>query len=151
MRLIPFVAVFASGCFTFPWATNFEIETDLPEMDLDCDSLFEDQSGANGDVVFVDVHATKSPGAADFLTELERRVSAAVPTRPHWGKEFRTVAAALRPAYLRFTSGTTSGTSGSIRQAEELSITSAPCDATCSAMASEVVLPAENSAMSRPV
>ena len=48
------------------------------------------------------------------------------------------------------TSDTTSGTWGSIRQAEELSITTAPASATRGASASEVVLPAENRAMSRP-
>lgn len=50
-----------------------------------------------------------------------------------------------------FTSETTSGTSGSLRQAEELSITTAPCEATFSASAFEVEPPAENSTMSRPV
>ena len=47
-----------------------------------------------------------------------------------------------------FTSGTTSGTSGSMRQAEELSITVAPACATTGARAREAVLPAENRAMS---
>ena len=47
-------------------------------------------------------------------------------------------------------SGTTSGTSGSIRQAEELSITIAPAAAAFGAYSLEVVLPAENRAMSRP-
>ena len=47
-------------------------------------------------------------------------------------------------------SGTTSGTSGSMRQAEELSITVAPAAATRSARARDVVAPAENSARSRP-
>ena len=46
------------------------------------------------------------------------------------------------------TSGTTSGTSGSIRQAEELSITVAPACATTGAKARDVVFPAENRAMS---
>ncbi len=49
-----------------------------------------------------------------------------------------------------FTSDTTSGTSGSIRQAEELSMTIAPAAATRGASHSEVVLPHENSAISRP-
>lgn len=49
------------------------------------------------------------------------------------------------------TSETTSGTSGSLRQAEELSITTAPWAATFSASAFEVAPPAENSTMSRPV
>ena len=48
------------------------------------------------------------------------------------------------------TSETTSGTSGSIRQAEELSITIAPAAATLGAVASEAVLPLENRAMSSP-
>ena len=47
-----------------------------------------------------------------------------------------------------FTSGTTRGTSGSIRQAEELSMTVAPACATTGARARDVVLPAENRAMS---
>lgn len=55
MRFVPFVAIFASGCFTFPWSTDFEVTADLPEMDLDCDDLFEETVGTNGDVVFVDV------------------------------------------------------------------------------------------------
>ncbi len=50
-----------------------------------------------------------------------------------------------------FTSETTSGTSGSIRQAEELSITTGPCEATFSARALDVAPPAENRTMSRPV
>ena len=49
-----------------------------------------------------------------------------------------------------FTSDTTSGTSGSRRQAEELSITAAPAAATRSAMALLVVAPAENRHTSRP-
>jgi hypothetical protein len=48
------------------------------------------------------------------------------------------------------TSATTSGTCGSIRQADELSITTAPASATRGASSSEVPLPAENSATSRP-
>ena len=47
-----------------------------------------------------------------------------------------------------FTSGTTSGTSGSIRHAEELSITTAPACATTGAREREAVLPAEKRAMS---
>ncbi|CAM5631451.1 hypothetical protein SALBM311S_09567 [Streptomyces alboniger] len=50
-----------------------------------------------------------------------------------------------------FTSATTRGTSGSRRHAEELSITTAPCEATFSASAFEVEPPAEKSTMSRPV
>ena len=49
-----------------------------------------------------------------------------------------------------FTSGTTSGTSGSIRQADELSITVAPAAATFGASAREVGAPAANRARSRP-
>lgn len=49
------------------------------------------------------------------------------------------------------TSETTRGTSGSLRQAEELSITTAPCEATFSASAFDVAPPAENSTMSSPV
>ena len=49
-----------------------------------------------------------------------------------------------------FTSETTSGTSGSIRQATELSTTTAPAAATRGAVASEAVLPLENRAMSSP-
>ena len=49
------------------------------------------------------------------------------------------------------TSDTTSGTSGSPRHAEELSITTAPAAATRSATARLVVAPAENRHTSRPV
>ena len=55
-----------------------------------------------------------------------------------------------RSASSGLTSLTTSGTSGSIRQAEELSITIAPAAATLGAVASEAVLPLENRARSRP-
>ena len=48
------------------------------------------------------------------------------------------------------TSATTSGTAGSIRQADELSITTAPASATLGASVFEAPLPAENSTMSRP-
>ncbi len=48
------------------------------------------------------------------------------------------------------TSLTTSGTSGSIRQAEELSTTTAPASANLGASAREVVAPAEKRAMSMP-
>ena len=48
------------------------------------------------------------------------------------------------------TSATTRGTSGSIRQAEELSTTTAPAAATLGAVAREAVLPLENRARSRP-
>jgi hypothetical protein len=49
------------------------------------------------------------------------------------------------------TSATTSGTSGSIRHAEELSTTVTPWDATLGASSLDVPPPAENRAMSRPV
>ncbi len=48
------------------------------------------------------------------------------------------------------TSATTSGTCGSIRNAEELSITTAPASATRGASSFAVPLPAEKSTMSRP-
>ena len=48
------------------------------------------------------------------------------------------------------TSLTTSGTSGSLRQAEELSTTMAPTAATWGASSFEAAPPLENSAMSRP-
>ncbi len=50
-----------------------------------------------------------------------------------------------------FTSATTSGTSGSIRHADELSMTVTPAAANRGASAREPVAPAENSAMSSPV
>ena len=56
-----------------------------------------------------------------------------------------------RIASSGLTSLTTSGTCGSIRQAEELSITIAPAATTLGAVASEAVLPLENKATSRPV
>ena len=56
-----------------------------------------------------------------------------------------------RSASSGLTSATTSGTCGSIRQAEELSTTIAPAAATFGAVASDAVLPLENSARSRPV
>ena len=49
-----------------------------------------------------------------------------------------------------FTSDTTSGTSGSPRQAEELSITMAPAATTTGASFSDVAPPAEKNTMSRP-
>ena len=49
-----------------------------------------------------------------------------------------------------FTSETTSGTSGSLRHAEELSTTTAPEAANFGANSRDVVAPAENSAMSMP-
>ena len=48
------------------------------------------------------------------------------------------------------TSGTTSGTSGSMRQADELSMTMAPAAATRGASSRDVAPPAENRTMSRP-
>ena len=50
-----------------------------------------------------------------------------------------------------FTSGTTNGTSSSMRQALELSITIAPAAATLGASSFDVEPPAEKSAMSRPL
>ena len=55
-----------------------------------------------------------------------------------------------RRASSGLTSDTTSGTSGSIRQAEELSTTIAPAAATLGAAAREAVFPLENRARSRP-
>ncbi len=49
------------------------------------------------------------------------------------------------------TSATISGTSGSIRNAEELSITIAPASANFAANARDEVAPAENRAMSSPL
>lgn len=51
------------------------------------------------DVVFVDVHATQSPEAADFLRDLEHRLASLMAIRPHWGKEFAADRSALRRAY----------------------------------------------------
>ena len=48
------------------------------------------------------------------------------------------------------TSATTSGTCGSIRNADELSITTAPASATRGASSLAVPLPAEKSTMSSP-
>ena len=48
------------------------------------------------------------------------------------------------------TSDTTSGTSGSLRHAEELSTTTAPAAANLGAYSREAVAPAENTAMSMP-
>jgi hypothetical protein len=48
------------------------------------------------------------------------------------------------------TSDTTSGTSGSLRQAEELSMTIAPAAAALGASSREVSPPAEKNTMSRP-
>ena len=56
-----------------------------------------------------------------------------------------------RTASSGLTSETTSGTPGSIRQAEELSITIAPAAATRGAVASDAVLPLENKARSSPL
>ena len=56
----------------------------------------------------------------------------------------------MRSSWCALTSGTTSGTSGSIRHAEELSMTIAPLSATRGASSRDVVAPAENNTMSRP-
>src|SRR6185503_20904711 len=55
-----------------------------------------------------------------------------------------------RASAAGFTSLTTSGTSGSIRQAEELSITMTPAAANFGASTREVAAPAEKMAMSSP-
>ena len=49
-----------------------------------------------------------------------------------------------------FTSATTSGTCGSLRKADELSMTTAPAAATLGARAREVSPPAEKKTMSSP-
>ena len=54
------------------------------------------------------------------------------------------------PMASGFTSDTTRGTSGSMRQADELSITVAPAAATRGASEREAVAPAEKRAMSSP-
>ncbi len=51
----------------------------------------------------------------------------------------------------KFTSETTSGTSGSLRHADELSITVTPAAANRGACTFDIAPPAENNAMSRPV
>ncbi len=56
----------------------------------------------------------------------------------------------MRSSSWALTSGTTSGTSGSIRHAEELSMTIAPVSATRGASSRDVGAPAENNTMSRP-
>src|SRR6478609_8707514 len=56
-----------------------------------------------------------------------------------------------RPMASGLTSETTSGTSGSIRQAEELSTTIAPAAANLGARARDAVAPAEKIARSRPL
>ncbi len=56
-----------------------------------------------------------------------------------------------RIASSGLTSETTSGTSGSIRQADELSTTTAPAATTFGAVARDAPLPLENSARSRPL
>jgi hypothetical protein len=55
-----------------------------------------------------------------------------------------------RIASSGLTSETTSGTSGSIRQADELSITIAPAATTLGAVTRDAALPLEKSARSRP-
>lgn len=40
------------------------------------------------DVIFVDLHVRRSPGAAAFLHDLEKQLMRLMPIRPHWGKEF---------------------------------------------------------------
>lgn len=58
---------------------------------------------------------------------------------------------APRTSRSKFTSATTRGTSGSLRHAEELSITVAPAAANRGACTFDIAPPAENSAMSRPL
>ena len=57
----------------------------------------------------------------------------------------------IDPSASALTSGTTRGTSGSMRQADELSMTTAPAAATTGASSFEVAPPAENRAKSSPV
>ena len=64
---------------------------------------------------------------------------------------FATMPFGIERSASAFTSGTTSGTSGCMRHAEELSITVTPADATISAISRLAVAPAEKSAMSRPL
>ena len=56
----------------------------------------------------------------------------------------------IRSRAWGLTSDTTSGTSGSMRHADELSMTVAPAAATRGASSRDAVAPAENSAMSSP-
>ena len=58
--------------------------------------------------------------------------------------------ASTTPNFPGFTSGTTSGTPPSMRNAEELSMTTVPLCTAGGAKRREVALPAENSAMSAP-
>ena len=58
---------------------------------------------------------------------------------------------ARRTSLSKLTSDTTNGTSASLRHADELSITVTPAAANRGACTSDIVLPAENNAMSRPV
>jgi len=51
------------------------------------------------DVVFIDVHVGKGPGAERFVRELEARLGEAVEVRPHWGKEFNMETDELEGAY----------------------------------------------------
>ena len=58
--------------------------------------------------------------------------------------------ARLATSLTKFTSDTTSGTSGSLRHAEELSTTTAPAAANRGACTRDMVAPAEKSAISSP-
>ena len=91
------------------------------------------------------------------LTTSRRRPASACSGREHRHRGHRRAvrvgddALGPRPrASCGLTSQTTSGTSGSIRQALELSTTTAPAAANRSASARDDVAPAENSAMSMP-
>ena len=61
-----------------------------------------------------------------------------------------TIPFGMDPSVWGLTSATTNGTSGSIRQADELSMTIAPAAANRGASSRDDVAPAENRAMSRP-
>ncbi len=63
---------------------------------------------------------------------------------------FATIPFGIESSACGFTSDTTSGTSGSIRHADELSTTSAPSATTFGASRREVDAPAENTTTSSP-
>ena len=100
------------------------------------------QAGARHRLVGADDHAAARPR----VERLQHR-------HGHHGRAVGVGHDALgdaRRARAALTSGTTSGTSGSIRHAEELSMTIAPAAATAGASSREAAPPAENRAMSRP-
>ena len=84
--------------------------------------------------------STLSTGIATMVVQLGL---AMIPFFKEWAR--------LATSRAKFTSDTTSGTSGSLRQADELSITVTPAAANRGACTSDIVFPAENNAMSRPV